>query len=141
MLVRIRRGQPEVKVTLVAAGREGRRPGSAEGFRLVVTPPPPPASGEVSRIIRKGWWAWPPVTPPEVDVYPDDSGTRRPALVYPAMGLDEEGSLVFRLDKLLWDAPCGRYVGRVEAGESVAATLDLELEPTRWTLDSVEVGP
>ena len=140
MIIKVLRGQPELNVTLVEPGLEGRRPKSVEDVRLVITAPPPPKEGSVSKIIRKGSWGYPPVEPPDVDVYPDDPDLL-PALVYPAMGLDEEGAVVFRLDRLLWERPCGRYVGRIEAGSGLSATIDLDLNPVKWIIDRVEVGP
>ena len=137
MVIKIKRDQPELKFTLVEPGREGRGPASVKNIRLVVTVPPPPPDAQLSRIIRKGACGYPPVEPPEVDVYPEDR-TALPALVYPAMGFDKDGAVIFRLDKLMWSRPCGRYLGRIEVGDDWAATFDLDLHPIRWTLEGVE---
>jgi hypothetical protein len=135
MVIRVLRGQPELKIALVEPG--GRTPASVDDVRLILTAPPPPVGERVSRIVRKGDWGWPPGAPDDYPPEPD----RMPSIVYPAFGLDDEGAVVFRLDSLLWERPCGRYVGRVEVGHRLSATIDVDLHPIRWTLDSVETRP
>ena len=140
MIIKIFRGQPELKVTLVKPGREGKRPESAEGIRLVISAPKTSRRVDLSKIVRHGDWGYPPLEPPDCDVYPEDP-TDYPALVYPAAGLDEEGAVVFRLDGFMWRRPCGRYHGRVEMDGGFAAEMEIDLHPVGWVLDGVEVGP
>jgi hypothetical protein len=138
MIVRVLRGQPELGVVL--AGPTGSRLIDPEGVRLVVTPPPPPpAGGGVSRIVRRGWWPYPPLHGGR-DEYPPDPGLE-PAIVYPCFGADDDGRLIFRLDRLFFDRPCGRYIGRVEIDGRAVAEIDIDYLPRRWVLESVEPGP
>jgi hypothetical protein len=125
VIIKIARGQPELKVTVVQPGQGGRLP-SVEGVRLVVCPPPPSGFAQLSPIVRLGEWGYPPV-----EDYPPRPH-ELPAIVYPAFEIDAEGAIVFRLDSHLWSRPSGRYLGRVMVGCHEAATLDIDLEPMRY---------
>ena len=139
MIIKVLRNQPELRITLVDPGDAGVRPDSPEGIRLIISSPPPPRDGRLSKIVRRGWWGWPPLEPPKADVYPEDPADL-PDLVYPAFGFDDEGAVVFRPDRLLWERPCGRYLGRV-VGDGWKAEMDIDLYPIRWMIEKVEVGP
>jgi hypothetical protein len=133
VVITLLRNQPELRMTLIGP----KRPLSE--IRLIITTPPYPPDGQLSLIIRKGWWGYPEPGEGRL-VYPEDPAGW-PALVYPAFEFDDEGAVVFRLDRRLWARPCGRYTGRVVAGGDLAAAVDIDLQPVRWTGLAVEVGP
>jgi hypothetical protein len=133
MIVRIYQGQTELRVNLVEPGKYGRKLASKEGVRLVVVPAERPPHVNVSKIIRTGRWGW----PLPAGEYPSDP-TALPALVYPCFDVAPEGELIFRLDKQMFERPCGRYIGKVWVGHHEAARLDLDLVPMNFKLRSVE---
>jgi hypothetical protein len=133
MIIKISRGQPELKFTLIQPGR-GRRLSVPDGVRLVITAPAPKPQNRLSPIIRKGSWGWPPVRP-----YPPDPHSL-PAIVYPAFDLDDEGAVIFRLDEHLWRRPSGRYTGEIMIGGHLVTAVDIDLEPLKWLPSKIELN-
>jgi hypothetical protein len=102
--------------------------------RLVITAPAVPPGHSLSPIIRTGNWGYPlPIRP-----YPPEPDNA-PAVIYPAFTLTDEGAVVFRLDRLLWSRPAGRYIGTVSYWDRLLFTLDIDLEPMTWVPVKVEV--
>lgn len=139
MIVKVLRGQPEIRVVLAVPGTVDERRLDPERARLIITAPRPPSHGGVSRIIRRGWWPFPPMSG-QPDVYPPDPDLW-PALVYPCFEVDDDGALVFRLDDLFFDRPCGRYIGRLEVDGRAVKDFDIDYHPRRWAVSMVEAGP
>ena len=139
MIVRVLRGQPELRTVIEASGETAPRRLDPEKIRLVITAPPPPKDARISRIVRRGDWGYPPMRE-DPDFYPDDPDLL-PAIVYPAFEATPEGEIAFRLDRLLFDRPCGRHLGRIEIDGRHVATLDIDCHPRRWILGSASAGP
>jgi hypothetical protein len=133
MIIKICRGQPELKITFYDLSRCAQSL-DLEKTRLVITAPNPKPGNLLSPIIRKGDWGYPPPFPwpPELHA--------QPAIIYPAFDVDDEGAITFRLDDHLWRRPPGRYIGHVMIGDHEALTIDLDLEPLNWIPSKIELN-
>jgi hypothetical protein len=130
MIIKIYRGQPELKVTVVS---DGRLVDLAE-IRLVINAPHQSLWNQLSPIVIQGPWAYPPVRP-----YPPEP-CLLPTIIYPAFEIDADGAIVFRLDNHLWSRQPGRYIGRVMVKSYEAVTIDLDLEPLTWIPSKIELN-
>ena len=138
MIIPLYPHQPELRLRLSQPGPGGRRLADAAGVRLVIRDPETSGDYPWSPIYFSGPW---PGHDPAVEGRERPGGNRgHPALVYPGFDLTDEGDLVFRLDKLLWRRPPGRYRGTVESVEGcVLAELDLDLWGSGVELERVEL--
>jgi hypothetical protein len=134
MIIPIDQGQSELKVALTRPGT-GDQLVSKELIRLVIKPPPKERFAQLSPIVRKGDWGYPlPLEdyPPNRDAWP--------LLIYPAFDIDDDGAIIFRLDRRFWQRPCGRYIGDVMVGDYKAVSFELDLNPHRYLITSVELN-
>jgi len=140
-IIKIRQGQPELRVSLVSSGCDGVQLIAVEDIRLVITSPVCECGDLVSPIINIGCklpgcfpypsWGYRPRCSPHEDG----------VLVYPAFDKSEDGEVIFRFDNLLWSRPPGRYVGQIEFrnGRPIT-TLDIDLSNEKFFIDRVVVN-
>lgn len=137
-IVRIKEGQPEIRVRIVAPGCPGEQLVDWAHLRLVIMPPPSkrcelPLSCQHFSGCFPGHdvekWN-------ESFVLPEE----QPLLIYPAFDTDENGDVVFRLDRQIWERR-GRYLGVIEttSGEKLL-DLDLDICSQKFIADRVTVG-
>jgi hypothetical protein len=135
MIIKIDRYQPEIRVSVVAPGKHGGKLVDYKRIRLVIVSCPDKFISLVSPIYRHGTWLY--VAPGIGDVVLDAG----PAIVYPAFEVDNEGDLVFRFDRNLWDRRPGRYAGRIENLDGQClGMLDIELQPNDHIITRVSTG-
>lgn len=133
MIIKIKYGQPRLKVRLVQPG--GGRRLDYKQVRLFIREPDLLQGCE-----RNTSWklegCWPTWRGPM-----DTTPPPKPALVYPAFGLDDEtGVIVFQLDGKLDAWEPGRYIGSIVTGEGVVLdTLDIDLHNSPFIVDAVDM--
>ena len=134
MIVRIRRGQQELRIKLTGPGGEELPRGREREVRLELREPGPRPGTGLSPIIREGCWPGFPTG----DMIPRPH--ERPAIVYPAFEMTDEGDISFRFDALLWSRPPGRLIGKILVGDFVAGWLDIDHGDEKWLPASVDGG-
>ncbi|MBQ3569593.1 MAG: hypothetical protein IJA20_02845 [Methanocorpusculum sp.] len=134
-IVKICQGQPELAVRLVQPGCGGGQLVDVDNLRLVIKAPECNHLLK-SPIIMTGCW-------PGYDNLPRLGETpphELPAVVYPAFDTNDNGDIIFRFDKQLFELPPGRYWGYVElANGTILTKLDLDLCFTPVLVDAVSV--
>jgi hypothetical protein len=130
MVLKLSRGQPELRVRLVEPGG-GPPLTRIEGVRLELRAAGPPPNCGLSQITREGCWPGFPTG----DLIPTWD---MPKLVYPAFGVDCDAAMIFRFDRHLWHRPPGRYIGTILLEDKEIAWLDIDLCDTRWIPELVE---
>lgn len=140
-IVKIRQGQPELRISLVSSGCDGVQLVAVEDIRLVITSPVCECGNLVSPIINIGC-RLPGCYPyPSWGFRPRCSPHEEGVIVYPAWERSDDGEVVFRFDRLLWDRPSGRYVGRIEFRNGRLITeLDIDLSSERFFIDKIVVN-
>lgn len=137
MIISIAQGQPYLAIRLVTPGSDGLQLTDWKHVRLVIIAfPEPRCELPLSPQCFHGFW-------PGHDVdrwnkqfcLPED----KPALIYPAFDLNDQGEIVFRLDKHI-EHYHGRYLGRIETVAGVPlAELDLDIGLQQWVADQVSI--
>jgi hypothetical protein len=131
MIIKIRRGQPELRLSLVQPGRDALKLAD-EDLRLIISSPHCDHLLK-SPLIFEGCW-------PGREHWRDNQPHDWPALCYPAWEVSDEGDVVFRFDELLFQRPPGRYIGQVEWRDGrPIARLDLDLDNSPYILDKITV--
>ena len=133
MVVKLSRGQPELRVKL---GEPGGGPPltRTDGVRLELKAAGPHLDCGLSRITRDGCWPGFP-TGDLIPIWDD-----LPRLVYSAFETDCDAAMVFRLDHHLWRRPPGRYVGTILLEDKAIAWLDIDFCEEKWIPEYVEAG-
>lgn len=131
MIIKIRRGQPELRLSLVQPGRDGAKLAS-DNLRLIISAPHCDCLLK-SPLIFEGCW-------PGHEIREEVPPHEWPALCYPAWEVSDDGDVVFRLDELLFQRPPGRYIGQVEWKDGrPIARLDIDLDSGPYIIDKITV--
>jgi len=134
MIIKLRYGQPQLKLRLVEAACTGTVL-SKDGLSLVIREPEldPKLCVRTSPWVIEGCW-------PHYRGPHDTTPPPKPSLVYPAFDMDDDGSIIFQLDNKLSAWPPGRYLGTVVNRDGIVlASLDFDLQSTPYIIDRVEV--
>lgn len=127
MIINLSRSQKEIAVAIVEPGCSGGQILNFTQFRLSIRRPEDDGCWmNNSPILRLGCW-------PGVPEYIDPAfQTPHPEIIYPAFTTDNDGNIVFKLDRKMDFLRPGRYQGCIErqTGECwvTVRCLDIDLE-------------
>lgn len=137
-IVKICQGQPQLAVRIVTAGADGMQLVDYKKLRLLIVPYPVARQElPLSPQHFEGFWPSHDVEKwNESFILPEEE----PLLIYPAFDVNDEGEIVFRLDRQIW-CRRGRYMGIVETidGQKIVE-LDLDISSQRFITDRVSVN-
>jgi len=122
-------------VRIIQPGCNGGQLINSDDIRLVIQAPDCGCAGQSPFIV---YGCWPGYDGPigEAHIPPHD----RPALVYPAFDINDEGDTIFRFDRRLWTMPGGRYIGTIEFNNGdIIDQIDIDLCTIPFLVDRVSI--
>lgn len=137
-IVKICQGQPSLAVRIVTPGCNGGQVIDYKQLRLVImSPPAKRCELPLSPQHFSGFYPTHDVDKwNESFILPEEE----PLLIYPAFDVNDNGDIVFRLDRQMW-CRRGRYVGVIETIDGrKLVELDLDISTQQYIADTVTVN-
>lgn len=131
-IVRLPCGQYELAIRIVTPGCFGRQIVGTEGLYLMIRDVDCGECG-LTTLHFEGCWAGHETPVTYYGCAPD-----RPALVYPAFDVTDDGEVLFRFDDRLSELPRGRYIGDIKLADGTCIrSLDIDLCSTTALISRV----